>query len=410
VPERSQRLLAEQHHANFLHRTGLIEKAAYFANRNLGGFRHGITIGAGADGGERNGLEVPLGGKLEALTVARRQFVCLTLFPSPVYRAYGMEDVLGLQPARFGHDSLAGRAFSHFCADTIEFRHDTGSGGPMDSAVHSGSAREARIGSVYDGVGFDQGDVALFELYRFAGDRFRLAHTELCHNEKPLSMAIDWFPLWLSLEVAALATLISLLLGIWLAWLLANKNFPGKDILDALTTLPLALPPTVLGYYLLVVIGRASWIGQAWEKVTGSPLIFTWRAAVIASTLHAIPLLVKSSRAALENVDRSYEKAARSLGASEWRLFWRVSIPLARRPVAAATALAFARSLGDFGATLMIAGDIPRRTQTAAIAIYDAVESGNTLAARTLVIVISIVTAAIVYLANRLEQRRHGIA
>jgi len=221
-------------------------------------------------------------------------------------------------------------------------------------------------------------------------------------------MAIDWFPLWLSLKVAAIATVISLILGIWLAWVLANKQFQGKNLLDALTTLPLALPPTVLGYYLLVVIGRASWIGHAWESLTGSPLVFTWRAAVIASTLHAIPLLVKSSRAALENVDRAYERAARSLGASEWRLFWRVSIPLALRPIIAATALAFARSLGDFGATLMVAGDIPGRTQTAAIAIYDAVYQGNTLLARTLVIVISIVTATIVYLANRLEQRRHA--
>jgi molybdate transport system permease protein len=219
-------------------------------------------------------------------------------------------------------------------------------------------------------------------------------------------MGIDWFPLWLSLEVAALATAISLLLGIWLAWVLANKQFRGKDILDALTTLPLALPPTVLGYYLLVVIGRPSWIGRAWEKITGAPLVFTWRAAVIAAALHSIPLLVKSSRAGLENVDRAYERAARSLGASEWRLFWRVSIPLARRPIAAATALAFARSLGDFGTTLMIAGDIPGRTQTAAIAIYDAAESGNTLVARTLVIVISILTAAIVYFANRLEARK----
>lgn len=219
-------------------------------------------------------------------------------------------------------------------------------------------------------------------------------------------MAIDWFPLWLSLEVAALATAISLLLGIFLAWLLANKQFPGKELLDAIATLPLALPPTVLGYYLLVTIGRSSWIGQVWEKITGSPLVFTWRAAVIASTLHAIPLLVKSSRAALENVDRAFERAARSLGASEWRLFWRVSIPLARRPIAAATALAFARSMGDFGATLMVAGDIPGRTQTAAIAIYDAVESGSTLVARILVLVISILTVGIVFLANRLEQRR----
>jgi molybdate transport system permease protein len=216
---------------------------------------------------------------------------------------------------------------------------------------------------------------------------------------------MDWFPLWLSLEVAAFATAISLVAGIWLAWVLANRQFAGKNLVDALTTLPLALPPTVLGYYLLVVIGRSSWLGKAWEAATGSPLVFTWKAAVIASTLHAIPLLVKSSRAALENVDKAYERAGRSLGASEWRLFWRVSLPLVRKPVAAATALAFARSLGDFGATLMVAGDIPGRTQTAAIAIYDAVESGNTLLARTLVIVISIVTAAIVYLANRLEER-----
>jgi molybdate transport system permease protein len=217
---------------------------------------------------------------------------------------------------------------------------------------------------------------------------------------------MDWFPLWLSLEVASGATLLSLLLGVWLAWLLVNRNFAGKDILDAIATLPLALPPTVLGYYLLVAIGRSSWIGRAWEAATGTPLVFTWRAAVIASTLHAIPLLIKSSRAALESVDRACERAGRSLGASEWRIFWRVSLPLARRPIAAAAALAFARSMGDFGATLMIAGDIPGRTQTASIAIFDAVESGNTRLANTLVLVISVVTAAIVFLANRLERRR----
>ena len=218
-------------------------------------------------------------------------------------------------------------------------------------------------------------------------------------------MAIDWFPLWLSLKVAVVSTFISLLVGVCLAWILTNKKFAGKEILDALTTLPLALPPTVLGYYLLVAIGRNSWFGRAWEGITGSPLIFTWKAAVIASTLHAIPLLVKSSRASLESVDREYERAARSLGASEWRLFWLISLPLARRGVAAAAVLAFARSLGDFGATLMIAGDIPGRTQTAAIAIFDAVESGNGALARALVIAISILTAAIVLIANRLERR-----
>jgi molybdate transport system permease protein len=221
-------------------------------------------------------------------------------------------------------------------------------------------------------------------------------------------MGVDWFPLWLSLEVATAATILSLVFGIWLAWLMANRNFSGKEVLDALATLPLALPPTVLGYYLLVIIGRNSWFGRAWEAVTGAPLIFTWKAAVVASTLHAIPLLVKSSRAALETVDRACERAGRSLGASEWRIFWRISLPMARRPIAAAAALAFARSMGDFGATLMVAGDIPGRTQTAAIAIYDAVESGDTFTARVLVIVISILTASVVFLANRLERRRRS--
>ncbi len=219
---------------------------------------------------------------------------------------------------------------------------------------------------------------------------------------------IDWFPLRLSLEVATLATFLSLLVGLGLAWLLTNRNFRGKNAVDALATLPLALPPTVLGYFLLVTLGRDSWIGKLWETMTGSPLVFTWRAAVIASTLHAIPLLFKSSRAALESVDTASERAARSLGGSEWRVFWHVSLPMARRPVLAATALAFARSLGDFGATLMIAGDIPGRTQTAAVAIFDAVESGNTHTARVLVLVVAATTALIVYAANRLERSTGG--
>jgi molybdate transport system permease protein len=219
-------------------------------------------------------------------------------------------------------------------------------------------------------------------------------------------MRIDWFPLWLSLRVASLATLFSLAAGLWLAWLLANRKFRGRELLDAAVTLPLVLPPTVLGYYLLVALGRLSPLGRAYEAVFGHPLVFTWQAAVVASTVHALPLLVKTARAALESGDRSYDKAARNLGATEWRVFWRVSLPLARRSVFAATVLAFARSLGDFGATLMVAGNIPGRTQTAAVAIYDAVESGNTLLARVLVLVISALGIGIVYVANRLEHRQ----
>ena len=218
-------------------------------------------------------------------------------------------------------------------------------------------------------------------------------------------MQMDWFPLWLSLRVAFVSTAIAFAVGLWLAYILANREFRFKEVLDAAITLPLVLPPTVLGYYLLVLLAGNSPLGKLWENVFGSPLIFTWKAAVLAALLHALPLLVKSARAALESVDRSLERAARNLGASEWRLFWSVTLPLARRSILAAVALAFARSLGDFGVTLMVAGNIPGRTQTMAVAIYSAVESGNTMMARTLVLVISAVALVILSVANRLNAR-----
>jgi molybdate transport system permease protein len=221
-------------------------------------------------------------------------------------------------------------------------------------------------------------------------------------------MAIDWFPLWLSLRVAAISTALALAAGLWLAWILANRTFRGKEVLDAAITLPLVLPPTVLGYYLLVLLGRASPIGGLYEWAFGGPLVFTWQAAVVASLFHSTPLLVKSARAAFESVDRSYERAARNLGATELRLFWRVTLPLVRRSILAAAALAFARSLGDFGVTLMIAGNIPGRTQTVAVAIYDAVEAGNGATARILVLIISAVALGILTLANRLTSNPFG--
>jgi len=218
-------------------------------------------------------------------------------------------------------------------------------------------------------------------------------------------MQVDWFPLWLSLKVAAIATALSLALGLWLAYLLANRRFRAKEMLDAVVALPLVLPPTVLGYYLLVVFGRPSPLGRLYEWAFGSPLVFTWQAAVLAAMFHALPLLVLSARAAFESVDRSYERAARNLGAPEWRVFWRVTLPLAHRSILAAAILAFARTLGDFGITIMIAGNIPGRTQTVAVAIYDAVESGNGALARTLVVIISVVAIAILSLAGRLSPR-----
>lgn len=221
-------------------------------------------------------------------------------------------------------------------------------------------------------------------------------------------MPIDWFPLWLSLRVAAISTALALAIGLWLAWILANRQFRGKELLDTAVTLPLVLPPTVLGYYLLVLLGRHSPIGQLYEWLFGGPLVFSWQAAVVAALFHSTPLLVKSARAAFESVDRSYERAARNLGASELRLFWRVTLPLARRSILAAAALAFARSLGDFGVTLMIAGNIPGRTQTVALAIYDAVEAGKGNVALVLVLIVSALAMLILTVANRLTSSPYG--
>jgi len=217
---------------------------------------------------------------------------------------------------------------------------------------------------------------------------------------------MDWFPLWLSLKVASIATVLSLLLGLWLAYLLANRSFRGKGVLNGAVALPLVLPPTVLGYYLLVLLGRESPLGRFYEWVFGSPLMFTWQAAVVAAMFHALPLLVISARAALESVDRVYERAARNLGASNWRVFWRVSLPLARRSILAAGVLAFARSLADFGITIMIAGNIPGRTQTLAVAVYDAAQAGNGALARALALVISVLAVAILWVANRLVSKQ----
>ncbi|HWS54427.1 MAG TPA: molybdate ABC transporter permease subunit [Pyrinomonadaceae bacterium] len=213
---------------------------------------------------------------------------------------------------------------------------------------------------------------------------------------------LDLFPLWLSLRVAAAATLFVVVAGVATAWLLARKRFYGREALDAVVTLPLVLPPTVLGYYLLVALGRAGPVGRLYEAVTGGPLVFTWRGAVVAAAAGAMPLMVKTARAAIAGVDPQLEDAARTLGKTEWQVFRRVTLPLASRGIAAAAMLAFARSLGDFGATLMVAGNIPGRTQTAAVAIYDATQAGRDREAAALVLLLSAVAFAVLYLTNRL--------
>ena len=213
---------------------------------------------------------------------------------------------------------------------------------------------------------------------------------------------IDWFPLVLSLRVALIATVFVVVLGVMLGWLLARKRFFGREFLDAAVTLPLVLPPTVLGYYLLVLLGRRSFLGRAIETLTGQSLVFTWRGAVIAAGIGALPLVVKTSRTAIASVDTNLEDAARTLGQSEWLVFRRVTMPLASRGIIAAGMLAFARALGDFGATLMVAGNIPGKTQTAAIAIFDASQAGRDNYALILVLILSAVTLLLVYTTNKL--------
>jgi molybdate transport system permease protein len=199
-------------------------------------------------------------------------------------------------------------------------------------------------------------------------------------------MTMDWFPLWLSLRVAVLATLVALPVGLCLAYVLAKREFRGKGALDSVITLPLVLPTTVLAYYVLVSLGRATPLGRAYESLAGAPLVFTWQGAVVAALIHSAPLVVRSARTALERVDRNYERAARSLGASEWRVFWRVTLPLVRGSILAAALLAFARSLGDLGLTFLITGNLP-----------------GGVPACVLVLVIS---AAVWILANRLVPRQ----
>lgn len=221
-----------------------------------------------------------------------------------------------------------------------------------------------------------------------------------------LMTGIDWFPLELSLRVALIATVLVLVIGVAAAWLLERRRFPGSEILDAVITLPLVLPPSVLGYYLLVLLGQRSLIGRTIESVIGVRLVFTWQGAVVAACIGAIPLVIKTARSSIAAVDLSLEDAARTLGKTEWQIFWRVTLPIASRGVVAAGMLAFARALGDFGATLMVAGNIPGRTQTAAIAIYDATQNGRDRYALTLVLILSATAFTLLYATNRLAGAR----
>jgi molybdate transport system permease protein len=198
---------------------------------------------------------------------------------------------------------------------------------------------------------------------------------------------------------------VNALLGVPLAYLLARRVFFGKTLVDLLVTLPLVLPPTVTGYYLIVVLGRRGWLGAPLYELTGWTVAFTWYAAVIAATVMALPLLVRTARAAIESVDRDLEKAAYTLGRPEWRTALEVTLPLAGRGILAGLVLAFARALGEFGATLMLAGNIPGRTQTVPLAIYTAVQTGEAADALFLVAALTALSCAVLIAAGWLGAR-----
>lgn len=221
-------------------------------------------------------------------------------------------------------------------------------------------------------------------------------------------MEAAWIALALSLKVAGWATALNLVLGVGAGYALARWRFPGRELLDAILTLPMVLPPTVLGYYLLVVIGKRGWLGGWLHDTFGINLIFTWQGAVIAATIVAFPLVLKSARAAFEGVDPQLERAGRVLGLGEWALFLRVTLPMAWRGILAGVLLAFARALGEFGATLMVAGSIPGKTQTLSVAVYEAVQAGQDDTANLLVLITSVTCVVVLLAAGRLGMGREG--
>jgi len=216
-------------------------------------------------------------------------------------------------------------------------------------------------------------------------------------------------PLWLSLKVALWATVISSVAGVILGLYLARSRNRLRNLLDTLCTLPMVLPPTVLGYYLLVVFGSQSSVGGWLKQSLGVTLIFSLEGAIVAASIVSFPLIFKPARAAFETVDPRLEQAGRVLGVSELGIVLRISLPLAWRGIMAGVMLGFVRALGEFGATLMVAGSIPGKTQTLSIAIYEAVQAGRDGAANVMALVISVVCIVFLLIATRLTPRRHAV-
>lgn len=217
--------------------------------------------------------------------------------------------------------------------------------------------------------------------------------------------SLDLAPFWLSLRVAAVATLLAWLAGIALGWVFARTRLPGRTVLEAACMLPLVLPPTVIGYAILLAAGRRSPLGGWLREHFDYSIVFSWHGAVVASAVVALPLVLKSASTAFAEVDRTLEAAAATLGQTPWAVFLRVTLPLAWPGILAGTLLAFARAMGEFGASLMVAGSIPGRTQTLSMAIYDAVQAGQDDTAWRLVLLTALVSVAVLVASNRLFAR-----
>ncbi|MEE8169020.1 MAG: molybdate ABC transporter permease subunit [Phycisphaerae bacterium] len=213
-----------------------------------------------------------------------------------------------------------------------------------------------------------------------------------------------WHPLWLSAWVASTATVIGIVVGSVIGLVIARRRFFGRELLDSIILLPMMLPPTVLGYYLLVVIGERTGFGAVWESLLGWPLVFTPTAAVLAACLHTVPIVAKSMRGAFATLDPVLEDMARIDGASRMALARYVYLPQVLPPLVAAGTIAFARAVGDFGVTLMVAGNIPGRTQTASLAIYDLLMAGRDGEALVLTLIVTVICVIVIRLSARAGQ------
>lgn len=221
-------------------------------------------------------------------------------------------------------------------------------------------------------------------------------------------LSIDWSELWppigLSLQVTFLASVLTAAIGIAAAWWMSRKKFSGKIVLETIFMLPMVLPPTVVGFLLLVILGRRSFVGRFFEWLFEAPIIFSWWAAVIAAIVVAFPLVYQAMKVGFDSVDRDLEEAARSIGANEWQVFRFITFPLASRSVLSGYILGFARGLGEFGATLMIAGNIPGRTQTIPTAIYVAVDAGHLAMAWAWTVCTIVISFFMLLLTGRLKR------